>query len=272
MAPSRTAPVSPLADIAGRFVRARREGTALAAFPGEIPESLDGAYAIQDAAIGKWPDTLCGWKVGRVLEPWCSRVGADRLVGPIFARGIQAAHDSQELPMHVFPGGFAAVEAEFIVRLAVDAPRDKTSWTAQDAGEIAGELFAGIEPAASPLATINDLGPLAIVSDFGNNAGLILGPMIPEWRGRSLDELTTETFIDAQSVGRGSAASIPGGPLAALAFALECCARRGLSLEAGQLVSTGATTGVHQIRVGQRARVVFGGLGEIHCVADVARC
>jgi 2-keto-4-pentenoate hydratase len=170
--------------------------------------------------------------------------------------------------MPVFDGGFAAVEAEFIVRLAADAPAGKTSWSSLEAGDLAGELFAGIEPAGSPLAPINDLGPTVIVSDFGNNAGLILGPAIPAWRERSLDQLTTETFIDADSVGRGTAASVPGGPLAALAFALECCARRGLPLKAGQLISTGATTGVHQIRAGQRARAVFGGIGEIHCVAE----
>lgn len=269
MAQSQIAPVAQAADVAARFVRARLDGAALVAFPGEIPATLDGAYAIQDAAIAKWPDTLRGWKVGRIFEPWPSRFGADRLVGPIFARGIQEARAGQERRMPVFDGGFAAVEAEFVVRLAADAPPGKTSWTAHEASHIAGDLFAGIELAGSPLALINDLGPAAIVSDFGNNAGLILGPAIAAWRERSLDQLATETFIGAESVGRGTAASIPGGPLAALAFALECCARRGLPLEAGQLVSTGATTGVHQIRAGQRARVVFGGIGEIHCVAEV---
>jgi 2-keto-4-pentenoate hydratase len=272
MAQSRIAPAADVAEIAGRFVRARVEGTALAVFPGEMPATLDAAYAIQDAAIEMWHDALSGWKVGRIMEPWLSRFGADRLVGPIFARGIQQARDGQELRMPVFADGFAAVEAEFIVRLASDAPADKTSWTAQEAGDIAGEMFAGIEPAGSPLAPINDLGPAAIVSDFGNNAGLIVGPSIHGWRERSFGALMTETFIDEQSVGRGSAASTPGGPLAALAFALGCCARRGLALEAGQLISTGATTGVHQIRAGQRARVVFAGIAEIHCVAEPGQC
>src|SRR5262245_6697792 len=85
MAASRTALTDAPAEIAGRFVRARLDRTPLAAFPGPLPEKLNAAYAIQDAAIGKWPDTVAGWKVGRILEPWLSRYGADRLVGPIFA-------------------------------------------------------------------------------------------------------------------------------------------------------------------------------------------
>jgi 2-keto-4-pentenoate hydratase len=261
-----------LAKIARRFVRARLSNAALAEYPGNMPPTLAAAYAIQDAAIAEWPDDLRGWKVGRILEPWLARFGAGRLVGPIFARGIREARDSRELGMPMFAGGFAAVEAEFIVRLAADAPADKTIWSAQEAGEMAGDLFAGVEPAGSPLAPINDLGPVAIVSDFGNNAGLILGPAIPGWRERRLDQLTTETFIDGQSVGQGTAASVPGGPLAALAFALGSCARRGLPLKAGHFVSTGATTGVHQIRPGQRARVVFGGIGEINLVAGDEPC
>jgi 2-keto-4-pentenoate hydratase len=283
MAPSRIASAAEPAEVAGRLVRARLERTALADFPAEIPDSLDAAYAIQDAAIAEWPDTLHGWKVGRILEPWLSRFGVDRLVGPIFTRGVQQARfgpqvaaaalpASDPLQFPIFAGGFAAVEAEFVVQLASDAPQDKIRWTSQEAGALVAEMFAGIEPAGSPLASINDLGPAVIVSDFGNNAGLILGPAIPAWSDVGLDRLTTETFIDGQSVGRGTAASVPGGPFAALAFALECCAKRGLPLRAGQFVSTGATTGVHQIRDGQRARVVFGGVCEIHCLARAGAC
>jgi 2-keto-4-pentenoate hydratase len=272
MAPSPIAPASSPAGIAGRFVRARLDRTSLTAFPGEVPESLDAAYAIQDIAIAEWPDTLSGWKVGRILEPWLSRFGADRLVGPIFARGIQQVRGGEEIRFPVFAGGFAAVEAEFIVRLGSDAPPDKTRWTAEEAGALVTEMFAGIEPAGSPLAPINDLGPAVIVSDFGNNAGLILGPPIRAWRDLRPDVLMTETFIEGQSVGRGSAASVPGGPLAALAFALGCCAKRGFPLGAGQLVSTGATTGVHQILPGRRSRVVFGGICEILCVASADPC
>jgi 2-keto-4-pentenoate hydratase len=52
-------------------------------------------------------------------------------------------------------------------------------------------------------------------------------------------------------------------PLDALVFLLENLARRGRTLKAGQLVSTGAVTGVHDIRIGQRSRVSFNGSGDI---------
>lgn len=260
-----------LADTAERFVLARLGASALPAFPGEIPATLDVAYAVQDAAIGRWPDDVLGWKVGRINEPWLSRFGEDRLVGPIFTRGIQPARDGQLVEFPVFEGGFAAVEAEFVVRLAMDAKPSKTSWTAAEADKLVAALHVGIETAGSPLATINELGPPVVIADFGNNAGLIVGPEVPNWRSFPAERLTSETFVDGQSVGKGSTASIPGGPLAALAFALNRCARRGLPLRAGQYVSTGATTGIHDIHVGQSARVVFAGVAELPCRAVRAK-
>src|SRR5687767_4825408 len=168
--------------IARRFVRARLNGLALAAFPGDLPSSLEQAYAIQDAAIKEWPDEVRGWKVGRIQEPWLTRLGADRLVGPIFSRGVHEASGEKELDFLIIPGGFAAVEAEFVARLARDVTGERTTWAAHDAAEVVDALHVGIEVAGSPLASINDLGPLAVVSDFGNNLGLIVGPRIIGWR------------------------------------------------------------------------------------------
>lgn len=95
----------------------------------------------------------------------------------------------------------------------------------------------------------------------------IVGPAIENWSALPLDALTAETIIDGVSVGLGSAANILGGPLAALVFALERCARRGRPLLAGQWISTGATTGVHAIEPGQEACVDFGAFGCIRCRA-----
>lgn len=251
--------------IADRFVRARLEATALPGFPGPLPTALATAYACQDAAIALWPDRIQGWKVGRILEPWSSRFGEDRLVGPVFAQGVWHANGVTDFP--VFDGGFAAVEAEFIVRVGADPDPARTNWTATEASVLVGALHVGIETAGSPLAAINELGPPAVISDFGNNAGLIVGPEIPNWRDVGPERLTSETFVDEKSVGKGTAASVPGGPLAAFAFALNVCARRGLPLKAGQFVSTGATTGIHDIRIGQSARAVFGEVGEVRCRA-----
>jgi 2-keto-4-pentenoate hydratase len=164
----------------------------------------------------------------------------------------------------VFEGGFAAVEAELVICVGRDAPADQVEWTIEEAADFVGELCIGIEIASSPLATLNDLGPGAVVSDFGNNWGVVVGTAVTGWRG--LHEVAAQTFIDDAFVGRG-VTSLRHGPLAALAFTLTKCARRGRPLRAGAVITTGMITGVHDIRPGQRSLHVFQGLGEVGCRA-----
>lgn len=259
-------------SIADAFVSARWQGVALSNFPDKIPGDLVAAYRVQDAAIAQWPDRVVGWKVGYIAPERRDGSGDERLLGPIFGHQLHVAADGA-VSYPVFRGGFGAIEAEYVLRLEADAPADKLEWTPGDTAALPARLFIGVEIASSPLATINQLGPRVVVSDFGNNNGLVLGAEIPDWRRLPEDALLAETFIDGASVGRGGACHLPGGLLAAYAFALARSARRGRPLKAGDLIATGNATGIHDIRPGQHGRVSFGVHGEIsgHAVAATAR-
>ena len=108
---------------------------------------------------------------------------------------------------------------------------------------------------------VNDLGPASVTSDFGNNAGVIIGPEIPEWRSSQSGPLDVAAMVDDAVVGRASPENCKDGPLEALQFLIGCCADRGLELPAGTIVSTGTLTGVHDVTVNSRARIEFGSLG-----------
>jgi len=257
-------------DIAGHLVAARLSAQALTRFPGPQPETLQAAYACQDAAIGLWPGEIVGWKIGRLAPDQEKTFGEVRLAGPIFRQNLHAIPNAASVPFPVFNGGFAAVESEFVFRVGRDAPADKMKWSGADAIDMVAALHIGIETAGSPMAMINDLGATVIISDFGNNAGLILGTEIQNWQARALDSLTCRTSINGLEVGRGTAAGIPGGPVEALRFLLEHCASRGRPLTKGVLVSTGAVTGIHSIAAGQAAVADFGQDGQIVCHAVTA--
>ena len=92
-----------------------------------------------------------------------------------------------------------------------------------------------------------------------NNAGLIVGPAIEDWSTRSWEQLTSQSRINGEIVGTGHAGRVMGGPLAALAWLVEALAARGRVLKAGEWVSTGMTTGIHAVRVGDVATFEFVG-------------
>ena len=259
---------------ANGFVQARKDNSPLPEYPGERPHSLADAYAVQDAALTIWDKTsggraIGGWKVGRINPPDDTVLGAERLAGPIFADTILEAGASPPL-MPVFTGGFAAVEAEFMLRL--DIPQDAGSPPDTDDALFGwiSDIRIGIEIASSPYSRINAEGPLVTISDHGNNFGMLLGPQVPRQQWHSLHTIDVSLDIDGVQVGQARAAAMGDGPLGAVRFLLGNMAERGIAPKTGWWISTGAVTGVHQISVGQTARAHFAGVGAVDCIISTA--
>jgi 2-keto-4-pentenoate hydratase len=241
--------------LAAELVAARREGRSLAGFPGVVPASMAEAYQIQELAMSRWQDSLVGWKIGYISADRRTAGDPDRLVGPIWG---QQCHLSEEhvsaVEVGIFASGFAAVEAELVIRLGQDLPaHGRGGWTAAEAAGLEQHLLVGIEVASSPIPDINSLGPTVIAADFGNNNGLVLGSILADRPGGAPVQLAC--YVDGQLMGEGSAENLPGGIHHGLATALNILASRGQPVRAGMVFATGAITGIHPIGPGQRCRV-----------------
>lgn len=256
-------------EIAERFLSARRAADGLDDYPGEFPATLDDAYAIQDSAIARWGKPVIGWKVGRIQKPLSDRFGADRLAGPIFA-GAEAGN-GQAPDMAVFASGFVAAEAEFLLRIAATPPAGKTVFTLEEAAALIDSVNVGIEIASSPLGSINELGPIAIISDFGNNNGLVIGAALPEWRTSGFEQWQVTTRIDGVEAGSGRAEAFPDGAIGSARFLFELMAKRGIALQPGQWISSGAVSGVHDAAAGQLIEARFGESMIVECRLTEAR-
>lgn len=257
-------------EIARHFVSARRAAKPLPDFPGDVPARLADSYAIQDAAIRLYDRPIVGWKIGRIAPDKQAQHQSERVCGPIFAPTLKA-YTGEALTLPVYDGGFAAVEAEYVFRVDHDADPDKTEYSEEEALRLIDAVFAGIEMAGSPLATINALGPTVVASDFGNNFGLIVGDMLQEFDSDTTPSslgpdavmaYRAETRIDGKTVGEGGLFTMPNGPLAAIAWLAGTLAARGRPLTKGQFISSGATTGIHDIAAGSESVVRFTGPGE----------
>lgn len=256
--------------VAHAFVSARREARALPVYPGITPRELGTAYTIQDRAIMIDGRPVAGWKVGRINPPLDGVLGANRLSGPIFTADVVDAADGEVPAMPVYVGGFAAAEAEILLHVA---PGFSGPVPTDDAGTkaILDDVRLGIEIASSPYPGINADGPPVTVSDFGNNAGLVRGPVLDGWRDLDLCAIPVRGEIDGQEVGAATAATMLDGPYGAVRFLLANLIERGFDVSGGLWVSSGAITGVHQIAVGQAFRAVFEGCGELGCTIIAAK-
>lgn len=257
------------AAIAGRFLAARRAAGGLADYPGDFPTTLDEAYRVQDEAIAAWRRPVVGWKVGRIHSPLAEHFRADRLTGPIFAAETIAEGRMPTMP--VFASGFGAGESEFLLRVGRTPPAGRQSFSLDEAADMIDAVHVGIEIASSPLASINALGPIAIISDFGNNNGLVVGPSIPDWRDSGFEQWPVTTRIDERIAGTGRASAFPDGAIGAARFLFELMAKRGIRLRPGQWISSGAVGGVHEAAAGQTVEACFDGRYTISCRLTAAR-
>jgi len=254
--------------ISGRLVAARKNAEALAEFPGQLPESLEDAYAVQAASIARWPDEVAGWKVASIPASFRERLAAERLAGPVFESLIFKIESGASKTMPIYSGGFGAVEAEFVLQLATTIEPIERDYSDEELIELVSAVHIGAEIASSPMAMVNELGPCSVVSDFGNNAGILVGPSVPDWSTLPLESLTAAVEVDGVVVGSANAKAIEGGLLHALRCLISICENRGIVLKKGMYVSSGAVTGVHDVHAESKAKIDFGPFGSINVVFE----
>lgn len=256
--------------IARAFVEARHASRALPDYPGDRPTTLSDAYAIQDQAIALDGRAIVGWKVGRINAPTDAELGTNRLAGPIFADQLYLQPgDGVPATLPIIRDGFAAAEAEYCVRIGRSPAAGSTELTIEEVLDLVDAVHIGIEIASSPYPRINIDGPLVTISDFGNNFGLLIGDAVPDWRSLAFLDWPVESRIDDQSVGQATARAMLDGPIGAVAFLIASLAERGIALQPGQWVSSGAVTGVHPVLPGNAFVATFGEL-RTGCTIDAA--
>lgn len=249
--------------IARAFVEARRTGSALADYPGTMPATLTAAYQVQDIALALTDRPVAGWKVGKIDPPVD---GDNRLVGPIFADQVfLPAPGADPIAMPVFGDGFAAAEAEFLLRVGTAPDAGKSDYTIDAARALIDAVHVGIEIASSPFPGINTHGPAVTVSDFGNNNGLVVGAEAEGWQQADINAWPITLRINDAPIGAATAADMLDGPFGAACFLFNHLARRGIAVPSGTWISSGAVTGVHRVAIGDHVTATFDGRWSIGC-------
>jgi 2-keto-4-pentenoate hydratase len=243
------------------LIGARRAVTALDALASaQRPATLAEGYAIQDAVRRAWGERVVGWKVGATAKPVQEKFGVpEPFAGPFFAPDTHASPGRVEARRFVH----RAIESEFAFRFGVALPARATKYARNDilaavdaivpAIELVGPRFKDLLFGRAPTA----------VADCAVNAGFVLGTPETDWRGLDLVRHAVRLTVDGKLTAKGTGALVLGDPLNVLDWAVEHLRTRGIAIEAGQLVSTGTTTGVVFLEPGERAIADFGSLGTV---------
>lgn len=240
---------------------ARREVSTINRLPdGAVPTSHADGYAIQSAFIDHWDDAVVAWKIGATNAAAQALFGtADPFYGPVFSRQVALS------PVNLDASAFQhfGLECEYAFRLGTDIKARPLDFARSDIEAFVDAVIPAFEIVSPRYEGVPKGDAPAAIADCGITGGLVLGDAVHDWRGVDFTGADVVLTVAGDEIARGTGAAVLGHPLDALTWLVNALGKRGIGLEAGQIISTGTCTGVNFVAQGQLCVGDFGALGQI---------
>jgi 2-keto-4-pentenoate hydratase len=228
-----TAPFDP-AQAAVLLARAWRTGTQITELPADVrPRTLDEGYDVQDSLIAQMGEPVAGWKLG-VGSPGAMRSGglARPLVGRLLASHVHRSCATVPLPTA------APTTLEFEVAFVLgrdiapgDAPRPLR--------ELISSAHVTFEFVRSRFVNRRGVGWPSFAGDSVGFEALVVGDAIdPD----DIDRIVQSVVItvDGNETARALAGDDLTDPWSAFADLIDHARDRGITLDKGHVITTGA--------------------------------
>jgi len=243
------------------LVRHWRDGSKLDALEARLrPQSRAEGYAIQAALETQSFGKLFGWKIAatsvsgqthiNVTGPLAGRIMSDTVI----VDGGTASMKGNEMRVG---------EPEFAFRMARDLPPRAAPYTVEAVLAAVDSFHPAIEIPDSRFADFARAGEAQLIADNACAHLFVLGPAASaDWRAMDLvEERPVITLRGERYIGHGK--NVLDDPRAALAWLANELSGLGITLRAGQVVTTGTCHPPLPIQAGDHMAVDFGVLGKV---------
>ena len=238
-----------------------RAGTKLGALDSAIrPRDRAEGYAVQAGLEKTSREKLFGWKIAATSEAGQKHINvAGPLAGRILAETVIAdggTASMKGIEMRV-------AEPEFAFRMARDLAPRATPYSVREVLEAAGTLHPAIEIPDSRFTDFTSAGEAQLIADNACAHLFVLGPATSaDWRAIDLVEhRPTITLRGERYIGHGK--NVLGDPRVALAWCANELRALGLTLRAGEVVTTGTCHPPLPIAAGDVFAADFGAIGKV---------
>ncbi|RXT48512.1 2-keto-4-pentenoate hydratase [Bradyrhizobium betae] len=242
------------------LVKHWRDGTKCDALEAKLrPQSRADGYAVQAVLETQSLGNLFGWKIAATSESGQKHINvAGPLAGRIMSDTLIA--DGGTVPMK---GNEMRVgEPEFAFRMGRDLPPRAASYTVDEVLAAVDSLHPAIEIPDSRFSDFAGAGEAQLIADNACAHLFVLGAATSaNWRAMDLVEERPQITLRGQHyLGHGK--NVLGDPRVALAWLANELRGLGITLRAGQVVTTGTCHPPLPIRAGDHFAVDFGVLGK----------
>ena len=238
-----------------------REGTKLGALePSQRPRDRADGYAIQALLEQTSAGELFGWKIAATSEAGQKHITVD---GPMAGRILSETVISDGGTASMAGNEMRVGEPEFAFRMAADLPPRSQPYTVQEVLDAVGTLHPAIEIPDSRFSDFISAGAAQIIADNACAHLFVLGAATTaNWRALDLvEEKPIITLREKQFIGHGK--NVLGDPRVALAWLANELRELGVTLRAGQIVTTGTCHPPLPIQSGDMFAADFGSIGKV---------
>ena len=230
------------------------------------PHTRTEGYAIQAVLEDLSKRPLFGWKIAATSKAGQEHIGVS---GPIAGRILaeRAFEDGADL---VFgENRMRVAEPEFAFRFATALKPRRKEYTLEDVLGAVGSLHPAIEIPDSRFENFATVGEAQLIADNACAHEFILGPAAEaDWRAIDLSQHKATIEAVGGEVHDGIGANVLGDPRDALLWLVQEVTGLGLTIEAGQVVTTGTCAEPLDIEPGDEVIADFGALGDANVSFD----
>jgi 2-keto-4-pentenoate hydratase len=228
--------------------------------PSQRPRDRLEGYAVQAAMERHFSGTPFGWKIAATSEVGQKHINvAGPQAGRIFAERVIADGGTASMAGNEMRVG----EPEFAFRMGRSLPPRPTPYSVQEVLSAVDTLHPAIELPDSRFADFVKAGEAQLIADNACAHLFVLGASTAaDWRAVDLVEQRPIVMLRGQRfVGHGK--NVLGDPRVALTWLANELRQLGVTLKAGEVVTTGTCHPPLPIQPGDRFAADFGAFGKV---------
>ena len=224
------------------------------------PADIEAGYRVQEALVEVSGQKPVGYKIAA-----SSKAGQEHLklshpvYGRLLASQCMESGDNAKWIDHPM----SVAELEFAFRFDRDVPVRTEPYEMDQVMDYVGAMHIGIELPGSRFIDAAAAGIAQLIADNASANIYVLGPKVEGWRDIDIAAHKVKMIVDGEEKTKGQGADALGDPRLALTWIVNQLSQNGVTMQQGQLVTTGVCGMPVPVFKGQKVIGDFGVFGKV---------